>query len=63
MMAQAFLGGFELVMATIFAMAMAGGKILEPTSKERRALRVLGVALLTLGGVVFALCVAGLIFG
>ncbi len=63
MMAQAFLGGFELVMAPTFAMAMAGGKILERTSKERRALRVLGVALLTLGGVVFALCVAGLIFG
>ncbi len=50
-------------MAPTFAMAMAGGKILERTSKERRALRVLGVALLTLGGVVFALCVAGLIFG
>ncbi len=63
MIASAFLGGFELIMATTFAMAIAGGKILERTSKERRALRILGVVLLTIGGVLFALCVAGLIFG
>ena len=63
MIASGFLGGFELIMATTFAMAVAGGKILERTSRERRALRILGIVLLAIGGLLFALCVAGLVFG
>jgi hypothetical protein len=57
-----YIGLWELWLAAMVLCPLFGLGILQRTKKEQRGLRLFGVALLTLGGVLIALLIGSIIY-